>query len=160
MSEHDESSFPDVQVGLQRLTSTGNEKDDEQVTILQLGPARPQRPPAPRGQNGPSAPVDAQKVDSTAAASKRSEQPNRRQRHKQQKMKTKYKDQDEEERELRIELLGSSGQPKQDRKAQRKAKKSGNKPTSRAFSFCLQLSIRFMPLLFSDIFEAAAATNK
>uniref|UniRef100_A0A914WEK2 Nuclear export mediator factor NEMF n=1 Tax=Plectus sambesii TaxID=2011161 RepID=A0A914WEK2_9BILA len=126
----DESSFPDVQVGLQRLTSTGNDKDDEQVTILQLGPRRPERPPTYPHNSRQSAPVDSQNVEPTAAASKHNDQPNRRQRHKQQKMKTKYKDQDEEERELRIELLGAGGQPKVDRKAQRKAKKSGNKLTT------------------------------
>ncbi len=100
-----DGGFPDVEVQLKHMMSQES-KEEEEITILQLGPTRVQRKPEcariPEAQQK-SAPVLEER--------KGTDQAKRGQKNKRKK-KEKYRDQDLEEQQLRMEILGSAGDQK------------------------------------------------
>jgi hypothetical protein len=100
------SEFPDVQVGLRRLTTSISADADQELTILQFGN---QRKPVSQRQKYLAEQQEAANEIEKASQQSSSTRNDRRTKHKQLKMKTKYKDQDDEERELRIQLLAAAG---------------------------------------------------
>lgn len=125
--------FPDVAVRLKHLSVNAVEDKDEEVSILQIGPAHApvkkkfvENVKDKKGKNAKVTKIPEVQEDENKT---KSSQPKRGQKGKQKKIKGKYKDQDEEERQMRLKLLGSTSvRPQTNQSSDVKNKASLNEP--------------------------------
>lgn len=114
-----EVSFPDTEVKLDLSHNPKLEDSDpKEPEKNSTGPVVIQQ----HKKKAPQSIGESESTTSSNASREKLNAPKRGQKGKLKKMKEKYKYQDEEERQLRMKILASAGQPKEEKKKNKKCK--------------------------------------